>query len=371
MLETIRKAIEDLGARCALVTHPETLSALRIFDFPARDWPVSNPFVPLAAALAVGPGGARLVVADFHASDVIPGSWSVATYRAYDFQRPPMPLDELSAALTAALRDVGADPQATVAYEARHLPMSVGTELANAGFKLVPADESISMAHPRHHGELLAAVTQASRLADIAQEVVKEEARPGITEVELAGLAATAIDVAAGHRVSGILTVSAGAEGTCTGGWVSTGRRVTSGDLVLTDVAPWLAGGWSDSANTVVVGEPDSLTRERFDAIKRALHKGIELCSPGAVARDVDRQVRSLLESHGPTYSHHTGHALGASWSEEPRITPYCELAIEEGMILALEPAIYEPGWGGIRLEHVFVVEAGGNRILTEFDHTL
>ena len=75
--------------------------------------------------------------------------------------------------------------------------------------------------------------------------------------------------------------------------------------------------------------------------------------------------------STGPTYPHHTGHGIGAAWSEEPRITPYNEMRIEEGMVLALEPAIYLPGWGGIRLEHVFAVGATDNEILTRFEHTL
>ena len=66
-----------------------------------------------------------------------------------------------------------------------------------------------------------------------------------------------------------------------------------------------------------------------------------------------------------------TGHGIGAAWSQEPRITPYNDVRIEEGMVLALEPAIYLPGWGGIRLEHVFVVRAGGNEVLTGFEHTL
>jgi Xaa-Pro aminopeptidase len=78
-----------------------------------------------------------------------------------------------------------------------------------------------------------------------------------------------------------------------------------------------------------------------------------------------------MLEEHGPTYGHHTGHRIGRAWSEEPRITPYCEAQIEEGMVLAIEPAIYQPGWGGIRLEHTFLVGARDNEILTHFEHTL
>jgi Xaa-Pro aminopeptidase len=175
----------------------------------------------------------------------------------------------------------------------------------------------------------------------------------------------------AGRRVPAILTVTAGAEATATGGGVATARVVEANDLVLTDTSPWIGGAWSDTANAVFVGTPDRETRRRFDAVRRALHEGIALCRPGAVAMDVDRKVRGLLAEHGPTYPHHTGHGIGAAWSEEPRITPYNEMRIEEGMVLALEPAIYLPGWGGIRLEHVFAVGATDNEILTRFEHTL
>ena len=174
-----------------------------------------------------------------------------------------------------------------------------------------------------------------------------------------------------GRRVPAILTVTAGAEATATGGGVATARVVEANDLVLTDTSPWIGGAWSDTANAVFVGTPDRETRRRFDAVRRALHEGIALCRPGAVAKDVDRKVRGLLAEHGPTYPHHTGHGIGAAWSEEPRITPYNEMPIEEGMVLALEPAIYLPGWGGIRLEHVFAVGATDNEILTRFEHTL
>src|SRR5204863_8097223 len=169
----------------------------------------------------------------------------------------------------------------------------------------------------------------------------------------------------------GVVTATTGAEATPIGGGVATGRVVQQGDLVLTDTSPWIDGGRSDTANAVFVGTPDRVARDRFDAVRRALHDGIALCRPGVIAKEVDRQMRAMLAAHGPTYNHHTGHRIGAAWSEEPRITPYCEERFQEGMVLALEPAIYLPGWGGIRLEHVFLVGADGNEILTKFEHTL
>jgi len=363
-LDHLRTALLASGHTQAVLSHPESLASLGRFETPDEDWPVANPFVFVPALLCVGPEEEVLVVADFHASDVRPSDARLVTYRSYDFERAPDPAGELRTALLSAL-DAAGFTQGPTGVEARHLPHAVAEWLHQSGRTPTPCDAALAVKPD------LDAIRRACRLADVVQQTVKDRAEPGISEAELAGLAAAAMAREAGKRVPGILTVTTGAEATATGGGVATARVVRSGDLVLTDTSPWIEGGWSDTANAVFVGTPDRVTRERFDAVRRALDRGIELCRPGVVARDVDRQVRELLAEHGPTYGHHTGHRIGAAWSEEPRITPYCEERFEEGMVLAVEPAIYLPGWGGIRLEHTFLVGAGGNEILTKFEHTL
>jgi Xaa-Pro aminopeptidase len=363
-LEHLRAALDAGGHRQAVLSHPETLASVGCFETPDEDWPVSNPFVTVPALLLLGPDGSVLVVADFHAPDVRPSDASVVTYRSYDFERQPDPSGELQTALIGALDEAGFAPGAT-GVESRHLPHLVAGWLLESGRDPVSCDAAVEVTPD------LVAIRRACRLADVVQQAVKDHAEPGITEAELAGLAAAEMFAEAGKRVPGILTVSTGPEGTSTGGGISTGRVVQTGDLVLTDTSPWIDGGWSDTANAVFVGTPDSVTRDRFDAVRRALDDGIALCRPGVVARDVDRGVREMLAEHGPTYRHHTGHRIGAAWSEEPRITPYCEERLEAGMVLALEPAIYVPGWGGIRLEHTFLVGERENEILTLFEHTL
>jgi Xaa-Pro aminopeptidase len=362
--EHLRAALDAAGHTQAVLSHPETLASVGCFETPDEDWPVSNPFVTVPALLLLGPAASVLVVADFHTPDVRPSEASVVTYRSYDFKQRPNPAGELRTALASALDAAGFTRSAT-GVEARHLPHLVAEWLLESGRTPVSCDGALEITPD------LDAIRRACRLADVVQQAVKDHSEPGISEAELAGRAAAAMFREAGKRVPGILTVSTGPDGTATGGGVSTDRVVRSGDLVLTDTSPWIDGAWSDTANAVFVGEPDRLTRDRFDAVRRALHDGIALCRPGVVARDVDRRVREMLAEHGPTYGHHTGHRIGAAWSEEPRITPYCEERFEEGMVLALEPAIYLPGWGGIRLEHVFVVGPDGNEILTRFEHTL
>jgi Xaa-Pro dipeptidase len=363
-LDHLRAALEAAGHTQAVLSHPETLASIGCFETPDEDWPVSNPFVTVPALLCLGPADAVLVVADFHTPDVRPCGARVLSYRSYDFRQAPDPAGELHAALATTLEEAGFVQGAT-GIEARHLPSLIAEWLRDAGRTPEACDAAVQVT------PVLEAIRRACRLADVVQQAVKDHAEPGISEAELAGLAAAAMWREAGKRVPGIITVTTGAEATATGGGVATGRRAQSGDLVLTDTSPWIDGGWSDTANAVFVGTPDKVTRDRFDAIRRALHDGIALCRPGAVAKDVDRRVRELLAEHGPTYAHHTGHRIGAAWSEEPRITPYCEERIEEGMVLALEPALYLAGWGGIRLEHTFLVGAADNEILTTFEHTL
>jgi len=366
-IELVRAALAAAGHGQAVLSHPETLGRLDVFEQPFEDWPVSNPFVPVPALLCLG-RTAVLVVADFHAANVRPSASHVVTYRSYDYRTPPDPSGELRSTLLAALDEAGVDAGPT-GVEARSLPLRVAEWLRESGRS--PVDCADAVAETPSTPSHLDAVRRASRLADVVQQAVKDHAAPGVSEAELAGLAAAAMFGEAGRRVPAIITVSTGAEATATGGGVATERIVQPGDLVLTDTSPWIDGGWSDTANAVFVGEPDRQTRRRFDAVRRALHDGIALCRPGAVAKDVDRQVRAMLAEQGPTYPHHTGHRIGAAWSEEPRITPYSEVVIDEGMVLALEPAIYLPGWGGIRLEHVFRVGADCNELLTRFEHTL
>jgi Xaa-Pro aminopeptidase len=352
-----------------VLSHPETLANHGCFEVPLEDWPISNPFVAIPALLCLGPTDAVLVVADFHVGDVRECGARVVTYRSYDFQSPPDPAGELRAALVRVLDEVGIARSET-GVEAMSLPYEIAEWLRQAGRTPVACDAAIA-ALRLQPGVELGAIRRACRLADVVQQAVKDLAAPGMSEAELAGLAAAAMFREAGRRVPAILTVTAGAEATATGGGVATERVIQTGDLVLTDTSPWIDGAWSDTANAVYVGTPDRETRRRFDAVRRALDAAISLCRPGVVAKDVDREVRSMLAEHGPTYPHHTGHAIGAAWSQEPRITPYNDLRIEEGMVLAVEPAIYRQGWGGIRLEHVFRVGASDNEVLTRFEHTL
>jgi Xaa-Pro aminopeptidase len=106
--------------------------------------------------------------------------------------------------------------------------------------------------------------------------------------------------------------------------------------------------------------------RKIWNIVRDALRRGIDAVKPGIRACDLDAQLRGFIRDAGyEPYPHHSGHGLGASFHEEPRIVPYNELPLAENMIIALEPGIYLSGVGGVRLEDVVLVTADGCELLT------
>jgi Xaa-Pro dipeptidase len=365
LIDRLRAALSEAGVERAVLSHPETLAHLCLFDPSPEEWPVANPFVVSPALLVLDADDATLLVASFHALHAARSPVPVEQYRSYDYERAPAPEVELE----AALRGLAGGP-GRIGIEASSLPAAVADVLRAEGAELVEVDALVVRARRTKLPVELEAIRRASRLCDIVQSAVKELARPGVSEAEVAAEAQARMARETGRRIPAILSVTAG-EATATGGWEATGRLIEPGDLVLCDTSPWIDGHWSDTANAVCAGTPSDDQRRIFDRVRRALELAIGLCRPGAIACDIDAAVRAELSDLGPTYGHHTGHGIGASWSEPPRITPYERIVLEEGMVLAVEPAFYAAGFGGIRLEHVFVVGARDNEILTRFEHTL
>jgi Xaa-Pro aminopeptidase len=367
-LDRLRELIERHDLTAVVLSHPESVANVCGYSAPAEDYPVAHPFVSDPAMLLVTESRSVLVVADAYSSLLESVGAEPLLYRSYDYLADPDPVESQRAAVAQALTTCDVD-HGRVGVEPGWLPTRLADALRAQQLELLDIEaEIVAQRRIKSTAEIEALRTVAG-LADAAQRAVKQNAQAGLTEAELAGFAQVAMNRLAGIRVPTFLNLTTG-PASATPPWEPTGRQIQAGDIILTDVAPWFGGAWGDSANAIVVGSPQPEHVRVFDALRRALETGIAAARPGAVARDVDAAVRESLLEFGD-YPHHTGHALGASWSEEPRLTPYNAMQIEEGMVLAVEPAVYRPGWGGMRLEHMFLVGARENEILTQFEHTL
>jgi Xaa-Pro aminopeptidase len=172
-----------------------------------------------------------------------------------------------------------------------------------------------------------------------------------------------AIEAAAGARTTVIADLLSGPRTEEIGG-PPVPRALRPGDLVLADIVPRLNGIWGDSCATWALGDPPPAAVQMHALASSALETGLRALRPGAVAGDVDRTVRGVVEAAGHSYPHHTGHGLGFGWHEEPRIVPESATVLEPGMVVALEPGAYRGGIG-VRVEVVAVVTADGCRVLS------
>lgn len=145
------------------------------------------------------------------------------------------------------------------------------------------------------------------------------------------------------------------------------GERILKiGDIVLIDMGMVLDGYCSDMTRTFVAGKPDSVFTERLQLVRRAQLAGIHAIRSGVTCREVDRAARKVIEEggYGKYFTHSLGHGVGLAVHEEPRLSSASRRKLKTGMIVTVEPGIYLPGWGGIRLENMVVVREDGGEVL-------
>ncbi len=148
-----------------------------------------------------------------------------------------------------------------------------------------------------------------------------------------------------------------------------TDRVIQAGDLVTIDFGAEYQGYKSDETVTVGIGAVDAQLREIFDLVSRAQQAGISEAKPGNTTYDVDRAARQIIDDagFGSNFGHGTGHGVGLDVHEDPYTVSKLEQAVilEPGMTITVEPGIYIPGLGGVRLEDTLVITETGNERLT------
>jgi Xaa-Pro aminopeptidase len=143
-------------------------------------------------------------------------------------------------------------------------------------------------------------------------------------------------------------------------------RVLDKGETVLIDMGLVLDGYCSDMTRTVVVGKPDRLFSERLRVVRRAQLAAMKVIRSGVTSREVDMTARQVIRKagYGDYFGHALGHGVGLDVHEEPRLSANSRKKLREGMIVTVEPGIYLPEWGGIRLENMVVVRDSGCELL-------
>lgn len=255
---------------------------------------------------------------------------------------------------------------------------SVGIELQHLPAFLLPGDlQPVSIDRWLHPLRMIKTAEELNKLrknfglTDLAHAAARRATRVGAREIDVWTVAHSAAQQAAGERVAFGNDCVVSYRDFNIGGWPEN-LELHSGDSLMVDLSTRAEGYWSDSCAAYYVSEPTERQRAMHKTATDALAFAISLIKPGAIASTIDQQVRQFIATAGyPVYPHHTGHGVGASPHEEPRIVPYNNTALEAGMVIMLEPGIYFPGEDAVRLEDAVLVTATGAEVLTKHDKSL
>ena len=198
-------------------------------------------------------------------------------------------------------------------------------------------------------------------------QLVYNTIEPGMTEIEVA-LALELTMRELGAEGPSFDTIVAFGTNAAKPHAVPTERILQSGDLVLIDMGLVLNGYCSDMTRTFVAGKPDKTFLERLRIVRKAQLAGINALRAGAVCREVDRAARTIIVNagYGNFFGHGLGHGVGLAVHENPSLGPRSRKKLQAGMIVTIEPGIYLPEWGGIRLENMALIRDDGCEILNE-----
>lgn len=209
-------------------------------------------------------------------------------------------------------------------------------------------------------------ITKAVEIADFAFNQALKIIKPGITELEIALELEYQMRRLGAEKPAFDTIVASGARGALPHGQASN-KAIEAGDFITMDFGAVYQGYHSDMTRTVVAGAATDKQREIYNIVLSAQLAGVNAVKAGKTGKEIDAVSRQIIADAG--YSEHFGHGLGHGVGlfihEEPRLSPLGEVVLAEGMVVSVEPGIYLPDWGGVRIEDLVVVSATGCTILT------
>ncbi|HET9002274.1 MAG TPA: aminopeptidase P family protein [bacterium] len=267
-------------------------------------------------------------------------------------------------ALAAAVRG---RTSRSIGFESEFVPYAQVERLREkfAPAELVPLGTVDRMRWVKDAAEV-AAIARAVDIADAAYVHMLDVLRPGLSE----GNAALELEIfmrrAGADRLAFETVLASGPRSALPHGRASE-RIMGAGELVTLDFGAISQGYCSDITRTVALGTADPRQRHIYDVVLDAQLQALAMMRAGVLCRDVDARARAVIAAagFGEAFGHSLGHGVGLEVHEGPRLSPTEDAALEPGMILTVEPGIYLPGWGGVRIEDLVVVTQDGCRILT------
>ena len=353
-LSVLREALAAEGMAGAVISRPQHL-----FYFTGA-MPGANP-----AFLVVWDAGAVAAATDHM------GDHDTVIYSAYDIWKGWNIAEAAASALGEAFRRSGIRP-GVIGAELPHLPSAYVRQIPAATGALRELEPLLwGIRKVKDAGEI-ARIEANVAANDRAFEALRSALRPGMAELDAWTVIYRSICGSAGRPVRIEADLGAGPRGVSPDHQAGN-NLLQAGDAVFVDIYSATGGYYADTTRVFTLGEPTAKQREVHGVLQEALAAGEAVLRPGTPANQVDAAVRGVITraGYGDNFPHHSGHTYGLFQQERPYFVPAEAAPLEVGMVATLEPGIYIQGWGGMRLEGNWVIEAGGARRLDRYQTEL
>ena len=231
---------------------------------------------------------------------------------------------------------------------------------------LVPLAAEISGLRARKEPAEIEKIRRAIQIASESFLDTLSRLKPGVREKTAGDFLEFRMKRKGGEGPSFPIIVASGPRAALPHGKAS-GKAMRKGETVVVDFGVRHQGYNSDETKTLILGRPDARQKKVYDLVRRAQERAIRAIRPGVSVRSIDREAREVISraGYGHFFGHGTGHGIGLAVHEAPNLSPRGSGVVEAGMVFSVEPGVYLPGWGGVRLEDLVLVTDRGCEVLT------
>jgi len=267
--------------------------------------------------------------------------------------------------VAAALRDAGVR---RIGFESS-LAYGKVNDLRTRGdstWEWVPLREELETLRLIKSADEVAAIEAATRLNALAFADIQPLIQPGAVEREVALALEFALKRLGAEEKAFDFIVASGPRGALPHG-IASDRRLAEGELVTIDFGCRVDGYHADETVTVGLGRVSDELRRVFDTVLEAHDLALAAVAPGVPLVDIDRVAREYIAAagFGEYFGHGLGHGVGLEVHEAPTVSSRSKAVVQEGMVFTVEPGIYLPGTGGVRIEDMVLATSAGARVLT------
>ena len=261
-----------------------------------------------------------------------------------------------------------------IGFESSHVLHRDFQRLLEAGgrWQWRPMIDLVETLRERKDPGELALIEDANGMAVRALAKTLAGVRVGMSELEVAGTLEHALRDEGSENFPFASIVASGPRAALPHAH-SSSRRIESGDFLLLDFGAETGGYCSDVTRTVVVGKASQEQRDVYNVVRAANENAATRVRAGMTGRDADAIARDYIEQRGfgDLFGHSLGHGIGLEVHEAPRLSKTAEGVLVEGAVVTIEPGIYRPGWGGVRIEDDVFLGPNGPKVLTSFTRDL